>query len=366
MDEARLEAFLAIMQQQELDAIALVPGANFRRVFGKDFHQNERPLVVIAPAHGQAVAVVPHLELASFAKLDFKGEVFSWRDEVGFEAAFLAAGAAVGPVSRLGVEGQRMRVFEYLALSQAFPGAVVSDMHRPISQLRVIKTASEIELLRKAVRVSEAALEATLRNIQVGQTETQIEGILLNQLFAAGAEGLSFSPIVAAGSNSAQPHAKARPDYRIKPGDALLIDFGARVQGYCADLTRTFFIAEASDDDRTFYETVAQANQAGRDAARAGLAAGDLDNLVLGVLESSPFGSFTRHKTGHGLGLDVHEDPYIMRGNPTPLQPGMVFTIEPGLYQLGKVGVRIEDDVVITDGGCDVLSSFSRDLTIVG
>ena len=97
MDEARLEAFLAIMQQQELDAIALVPGANFRRVFGKDFHQNERPLVVIAPAHGQAVAVVPHLELASFAKLDFKGEVFPWRDEVGFEAAFLAAGSAVGP-----------------------------------------------------------------------------------------------------------------------------------------------------------------------------------------------------------------------------------------------------------------------------
>ncbi len=207
-----------------------------------------------------------------------------------------------------------MRVFEYLALSQAFPGAVVSDMHRPISQLRVIKTASEIELLRKAVRVSEAALEATLRNIQVGQTETQIEGILLNQLFAAGAEGLSFSPIVAAGSNSAQLHAKARPDYRIKPGDALLIDFGARVQGYCADLTRTFFIAEASDDDRTFYETVAQANQAGRDAARAGLAAGDLDNLVLGVLESSPFDRSPATRPGTGSGWTSTKIPTSCAG----------------------------------------------------
>ena len=131
-------------------------------------------------------------------------------------------------------------------------------------------------------------------------------------------------------------------------------------------ITRTFFIAEASDDDRAFYDTVAP-SQPGRPGCGArGIAAGDLDNLVLQVLESSPFGSFTRHKTGHGLGLDVHEDPYIMRGNATPLQPGMVFTIEPGLYQLGKVGVRIEDDVVITDDGCDVLSSFSRDLTIVG
>ncbi|MCP8938443.1 Xaa-Pro peptidase family protein [Alsobacter sp. SYSU M60028] len=366
MEDARLSAFATVMQQESLHAVALVPGANFRRVFGKDFHQNERPLVVLALASGQAKAVVPHLEMASFAKLEFKGEVFPWRDEEGFEAAFQACGSAAGALKTIGVEGQRMRVFEYLALCRAFPGAVVSDAHKKISQLRVLKTPAEIETLRRAVQVSEAALEATLRQVRVGLTETQVESILLNELFANGAEGLSFAPIVAAGSNSAQPHAKARPDYRIQEGDALLIDFGARVQGYCADLTRTVFVAKVSDEDRVFYDTVARANAAGREAARPGLPAGELDDLVLRVLETSPYRAFTRHKTGHGLGLDVHEEPYIMRGNATALRPGMVFTIEPGLYQLGKVGVRIEDDVVITENGCEVLSSFPRDLRIVG
>ena len=366
MDETRLADFGPVMRHNGLDAVALVPGANFKRVFGKDFHQNERPLVVLATAGGPAVAIVPHLEMASFAKLDFRGEVFPWRDESGYEAAFQAAGAALGPLRRIGVEGQRMRVFEFLALSKAFAGAEVCDMHRPISRLRVVKSAAEIELLRQAVRVSEAALEDTLGKVRIGQTETQIEAMLLNALFAAGAEGLSFAPIVAAGSNSAQPHAKARPDYKVQAGDALLIDFGGRVQGYCADITRTVFIAEVSDEHRAFYDTVALANERGRAAARPGLSAGDLDNLVLAVLEGSPYGAFTRHKTGHGLGLDVHEDPYIMRGNDTPLQPGMVFTIEPGLYQLGKVGVRIEDDVAVTDDGIDVLTTFPRELRIVG
>ena len=365
MEETRLADVVPVMRQEGLDAVALVPGANFRRIFGKDFHQNERPLVVLVTKAGKAVAVVPHLEFASFAKLDFKGEVFPWRDEQGFDAAFMAAGQAIGPLDRLGVEGQRMRVFEYLALARAFPGANLCDMHRPISQLRVVKRPGEVELLRRAIRVSEAALEATLAQVRVGQTETQIEGILLNELFAAGAEGLSFAPIVAAGSNCAQPHAKARPDYKVQPGDALLFDFGGTVQGYCADITRTVFIERVSDEDRAFYETVLAANERGRNAARPGLAAGDLDDLVLKVLETSPYGAFTRHKTGHGLGLDVHEDPYIMRGNTTPLQPGMVFTIEPGLYQLGKVGVRIEDDVVVTQDGGDVLTTFPRDLRIV-
>ena len=185
-------------------------------------------------------------------------------------------------------------------------------------------------------------------------------------LFAAGAEGLSFAPTVAAGANSAQPHAKARSDYRIATGDALLLDFGATVEGYHADITRTVFVGGAASEDREFYATVLRANAAGRAAVRPGLPAGDLDDIVLKVLEQTPFGRFTRHKTGHGLGLEVHEDPYIMRGNQAVLLPGMVFTIEPGLYVLGKIGVRIEDNVVVSECGCDVLTSFSRDLQIVG
>lgn len=358
-----------VLARTGLDALVLVPGANFRRIFGKDFHQMERPLAIIVPRNGEAAAVVPHLEMGSFAPIGFPGKVFSWRDEVGYMGAFMAAGEALPNLrkgARIGVEGQRMRVFDLFALQKALPGAEFVDIHGEISKVRLHKTPAEIALQRKAIEISEAALEATLGEIKVGMTETEVEGILLRNLFSHGADGLSFAPIVAAGDNAAKPHAHARSDYRIKPGDALLIDYGGTYQGYSADITRTFFVKEVSDYDRAFYETVLAANAKGREISRPGITASDVDDAVLTVLEQSQFAQFCRHKTGHGLGLDVHEAPQIMRGNKEMLEPGMVFTIEPGLYREGEAGVRIEDDVVVTETGIECLTSFPRELRIVG
>lgn len=359
----------AILSRTGLEALVLVPGANFRRVFTKDFHQMERPLAVIVPREGEAVAVVPHLEMETFRPIGFPGKVFAWRDEAGYMGAFLGAGQALPQLrtgARIGVEGQRMRVFDLFALQKALPGAEFVDIHAEISAIRLHKTATEIALQRKAIEISEAALEATLGEIRVGMTETEIEAVLLRNLFSHGADGLAFSPIVAAGGNAARPHAHARPDYHIKPGDALLIDFGGAHQGYSADITRTFFVKEVSDYDRSFYETVLAANTKGREMSRAGLTASDIDDAVMTVLEHSQFAEFCRHKTGHGLGLDVHEAPQIMRGNMQKLEPGMVFTIEPGLYRDGEAGVRIEDNVVVTETGIDCLTSFPRGLRLVG
>jgi Xaa-Pro dipeptidase len=359
----------AILSRTSLDALVLVPGANFRRVFKTDFHQMERPLAVIVPRKGDPVAVVPNLEMGSFRPIGFPGQVFDWRDETGYMDAFLAAGAALPQLragARIGVEGQRMRVFDLLALQKALPGADFIDAHAEISALRLHKTPEEIELQRKAIRLSETALEDTLEELRIGMTESEIESILLRNLFANGADGLAFAPIVAAGGNAARPHAHARPDYQIKPGDALLFDFGGSYQGYSADITRTFFVREVSDYDRAFYETVLAANTRGREVSRAGITASDVDDAVQIVLEQSQFAEFRRHKTGHGLGLDVHEAPQIMRGNGQVLEPGMVFTIEPGLYRAGEAGVRIEDDVVVTDNGIECLTSFPRELRLVG
>ena len=359
----------AILARTGLDAIVLMPGATFRRVFAKDFHQMERPLQVIVPRDGDAVAIVPNLEMGSFAPIGFPGQVFDWRDEAGYMGAFEAAGAALPQLrkgARIGVEGQRMRVFDLIALQKVLPGAEFIDAHAEISALRLHKTASEIALQKKAIAISEAALEATLQEIRVGMTETEIESILLRHLFSNGADGLAFAPIVAAGDNAAKPHAHARPDYAIKPGDALLFDFGGSFQGYHADITRTFFVREVSDFDRAFYETVLAANARGREVSRAGVTASAVDDAVQVVLEQSQFAQYRRHKTGHGLGLDVHEAPQIMRGNHQVLEPGMVFTIEPGLYRAGEAGVRIEDDVVVTEQGIECLTSFPRDLRLVG
>ncbi|MFZ1815436.1 MAG: Xaa-Pro peptidase family protein, partial [Rhizobiaceae bacterium] len=358
-----------VLAKHGLDAVALVPGSNFRRLFGRDFHLMERPLIVIVPATGEPVAIVPNLEMASFAMTDFPGPVFDWRDEEGYTQAFAKAGEALPHlhgVKNFGLEAQRMRVFEQMALAKAFPGTTFTDEHQAISSIRLIKTAEEIGHLKQAIRISEAALEATLQEVRVGQSEAEIENILTRQLFQHGAQGLAFEPIVAAGDNSAQPHAKAREDYRIKPGDALLFDFGASYRGFNADITRTFFVKEVSDFDRAFYETVLAANQRGREVTRPGITASDVDDNVQKVLERSQFAEFRRHKTGHGLGLDVHEAPQIMRGNHVELEPGMVFTVEPGLYRLGECGVRIEDDVVVGEDGYECLTHFSRELRLVG
>lgn len=358
---------VALAARENVDAVALVPGANFFRVFGHDFHQNERTLIVIICGDRPSVAVVPALEAASFENIGFDGEVFHWRDNDGPAEAMRAAGAKLSGIGRIGVEGQRMRVMEHQHLKSAMPDLEIADCHSAISAtLRLHKTADEIAKLRRAIEISETALERTLAGVQIGQTEMDIERALLGHLFSAGAEGLAFAPIVAAGANSFRPHAKARADYKIRAGDALLLDFGARFEGYCADITRTFFVRECDDRARAQYGVVLAANTAGRRAAKPGLTCHALDDLVLAELEASSFAQFVRTKTGHGLGLDVHEDPYIMRGNSQILEPGMVFTIEPGLYVPDIAGVRIEDDVVITSDGADTLTGFPRDLRIVG
>ena len=348
-----------------VDAVALVPGPNFTRAIGQAFMSHERPFVLIIGAHGNDAAIVPNLELGSWSQVGFDGPVFDWRDQDGYQPAFNALAGQM-PLTSLAVEGQVMRVFTHHALKSALPDLQIIDGEKAISGLRAIKTDGDIAALQAAIDISEAALAQTLDQVRIGQTEAQIESILIQALFAHGAEGLSFGPIVTAADNSAMPHGHARADYAVQAGDALLIDFGARKHGFAADITRTVFIGHASDEAREVYDTVLRANMAGNAMARPGVTAHDIDDVVIGVLEASPFASRIRTKTGHGLGREVHEAPYIMRGNHEIMQKGMVFTNEPGLYEIGNFGVRIEDDVLITDNGCRSLTSFPKELMIVG
>lgn len=361
----KYEPYRAIARKASLDAIAIVPGANFSRLFNQEFHQNERPLVVVIPADGLPGAVVPNLELASFEALGFEGRVHDWRDQDGYQAAFEQLFKHL-PLASIGVEGQFMRVFVDQALRKASPGLAISDAQKEVAAIRLQKNAVELAAIREAINISERALANTIDQVAVGMTERSIENILTQNLFAEGAEDFAFSPIVAAADNSARPHAHSRKDYSIRPGDALLIDFGARYEGLCADITRTFFIRYCTDERAEVYDTVLRANVAGLAATKAGVTAHDVDDATTLVLENSPFADRIRHKTGHGLGRDVHEDPYIMRGNNESLEEGMVFTIEPGLYDLNEMGVRIEDDVLVTSAGAESLSTFDKNLTIIG
>ena len=361
--ETRWRALRAAMATADLDVVAIVPGANFLYLTGGTFGAMERPTVLIIPREGEARMVLPSFEEATWRKLSVDARVHLWKDQEGYSGAFRAAADALRP-KRIGVEGQRMRVFEEIAVATALGGAII-DAHREISAIRLRKDASEIAALRQAIAISEAALAATLPDVRVGMRELDVERLLLANLFGQGAPALAFPPIVVAGANAAEAHAAAG-DCRIKSGDTLLFDYGAAYKGYNADITRTVFVGEPDAEARAMYATVEEANRIGRAAAKPGVTASEVDDITTRFLEASPFRQHILTKTGHGLGLDVHEAPQIMRGNHQVLEPGMVCTIEPGLYPAALRGIRIEDDVVITETGSESLTGFPRELTVVG
>jgi len=358
-----LDTLRGIARDNGVDAVVIVPGANFARLFGGHFMQHERPLLVLVPVDGPPAALVPELELGPFGALGLELDVFDWRDQSGYAPAFEAM-LAGRSIRDIGVEGLLMRVFVDQALRAAVPGLKITDLQRALSRVRLHKGDDEIRSLRRAIAMSEAALGETLDAVRVGMTEKAIEQRLVQALFAQGVESLSFPPIVAAGGHSANPHASAR-DVAVRAGDALLFDLGGRFDGLCADITRTVFVGHADDRHLAIHATVLAANRAGVAAVTPGTTAHAIDDAATAVLEASPFAAHILTRTGHGLGREVHEDPYIMRGNHQVLEPGMVFTVEPGLYVPGEIGVRIEDDVLVTGDGRESLTTFDREARVV-
>ena len=234
-----------------------------------------------------------------------------------------------------------------------------------MTDLRLLKDADEIADLRRAIAISEAALGEVFDAGILGQSELQLAARLKAAMLSHGASGFAFDPIVLTGGEAANPHGD--PGERsVEAGQPLLIDFGASYGDMHADITRTVFCDHASDAHAAIYQTVLDANTAGRAAVETGTPVGAIDAAATDVLAASPFADMILHKTGHGLGREVHEAPQVMRCNAVAQQAGMVITIEPGLYRPGEIGVRIEDDVLITEAGAECLTSFDRDLLTIG
>ena len=363
----RLEKLRQMMSNQNLDAVALIPGANLRYLTNAQILLTERPFILFIPQNGEAVGIVPALDEETFVRHGFPAEILPWADSEGPHGALAQATTKLGlDGKRVGVEGQLIRYFEALAIQQHLPNTNLVDAHGAISSIRYAKDATEIAALQKAVDIAEQALQYVIAQVRVGMNEMQIAHMLSNKMKELGGQGEPFQPLVLAADNSARPHGHPRSDYAIQRGDALLIDFGTTVDGYFSDITRTFFVGEVSDAARSIYEVVLNANEVGRAAVRPGIPVHDVDQQATDALINAGYQHLVLHRTGHGLGLEVHEDPSVVMGNDQQLEPGVVITIEPGLYEAGHVGVRIEDNVVVTEDGMRSLTSFPRDLTIIG
>ncbi len=273
----------------------------------------------------------------------------------------LAGRVASTGIARLGFESDDVSVAAHQRLVAALPDAELVPVTGAVEALRAVKDDEERGLIRTAQAATDAAFEDVLDLLAVGISEQQVARELERLLREEGADGLAFDSIVAFGENAAEPHHE--PSHRqLEEGDLVKLDFGGRVDGYHADMTRTVAFGSLASELRKMYDVVREAQQAGIDAVRAGATGSEVDAAARGVIEGAGYGERFVHGTGHGVGLEIHEAPWLGRAKDEPLPGGAVVTVEPGIYVPGLGGVRIEDMVEVVDDGGRVVGTSTRDL----
>jgi Xaa-Pro aminopeptidase len=286
-----------------------------------------------------------------------------WEREIGPDLLELAVARL--PVGRLGFDDAQMPVKQYERLRELVGDEVeLVAAGGLIEDLRMIKDAAELDKLRAAAKLADAALEEVLERGLVGRTERDVALDLVFTMRRMGAEAASFEPIVAAGEHGALPHATPR-DVEIPAGTLVVVDWGAQVDGYTSDCTRTFATGEIDPRDREVYDTVLHAQEAALEAVRPGPTGREVDAVARAIIDSAGHAEHFGHGLGHAVGLEVHEGPRLSPKGETALAAGMVVTVEPGIYIPGAIGVRIEDLVAVTEGGNEVLSGLTKDLRTI-
>jgi Xaa-Pro dipeptidase len=364
----RQEKLTAALEGAGLNGLALNAGPSLIYFTGLHFHLSERPVVGLFTPNRSPVLILPELESAKVENLAYELTPYTYTEDPNkwvdaFRAGAKAAGLGHGKV---GVEDRVLRFLELNLLKDAMAEINFINAVDTIAEIRMVKDAFEITAMEEAVNVAQAAMEATLPRVVIGMTEKELAAELVMQIFRQGSgTALPFQPIVATGPNGANPHALPS-DRPLAKGDLLVIDWGASAEGYFSDLTRTFGLGEPNAKQEKIHKIVQEANAAARTIAKPGIPCGDVDKAARDVIEQAGYGEYFIHRTGHGLGMEVHEEPYMRAGNPMILQEGMTFTIEPGIYIPGKDGVRVEDDVVVTEDGLRSFSDIERGLRIIG
>jgi len=368
MAQSRFDQLNSSLRSSGLDAVILNPGPTLTHLTGLHFHLMERPVVLLFAKDQDPAIVLPELELQKVASLPYQLQVFPYPENPEeWDAAFRKATQALGlDGKRIGVEPRQLRLLEFRHVKAGAPEADYPDASDVLSSLRLRKEQTEVESMRHAVKIAQGALEATLPLIKIGMTEKELSSELVVQLLEQGSEPeMPFAPIVSGGPNAANPHASPS-ERKLQSGDLLVVDWGATYDGYISDLTRTFAVGEVDEEYKKVHQIVQEANAAGRAAGKPGVPCANVDKAARDVIEKAGYGIYFTHRTGHGIGMEGHEEPYMRGDNMQLLEPGMAFTVEPGIYLPNRNGVRIEDNVVITETGADVLSEMLREIREVG
>ena len=357
----RIARAQAEIEAHGLDALVLSPSPDLRYLTGYDPIPFERPTLLVLRPGADPVLLVPELErpLAAASPVGDRMELVAWRDG---SDPYEAAASILGGSARVAV-ADRPWASHLLGLQGALPGASFTAGSPLMGRLRAVKDAQELEALRRAGRAADETFRQVLELSFQGRSEEDVAHDLADLLVHNGHARADFT-IVASGPNAASPHHE--PGGRtILPRDAVVMDFGGELGGYFSDTTRTVVVVEPPEDFESAYEIVREAQAAAVDAVRPGIETQDLDRIARSTIEAAGYGDRFIHRTGHGIGLEVHEPPYLVEGDRTVLEPGMTFSVEPGVYLDGRFGIRIEDIVVVTEDGVERLNRSTRDLRVV-
>lgn len=355
----RLAAARDRLERSGIEAMLLSVGSDLPYLVGYRAMPFERLTMLVVSAGGEATLVVPELE-APRVERDNAFAMIGWtetEDPVGIVADL------TGPVSRVSIGDETWATF-LIGLQERMPGARFESASALMSGLRIRKDDTEIAALRAAGAAVDGVVDELAEMRFGGKRERDLARELTELTLDSGHESVDFA-IVASGPNGASPHHE--PGERMMgPGDGVVVDFGGRMNGYSSDTTRTFMVGEPDEEFRGAYDVLFRAQHAAVEAVAPGVVASAVDRAARDVIDEAGYGDRFIHRTGHGIGLDTHEHPYIVEGNETPLEPGMAFSVEPGIYMPGAWGMRIEDIVTVTDSGVERLNRSHRELRIVG
>jgi Xaa-Pro aminopeptidase len=344
-----------------VDALLLSVGADLPWLTGYEAMPLERLTMLVAPAGGRATLVVPRLEAPRVVE---HPEVFDLRPWAESEDPVAIVASLARGARRIAVSDRTWAVF-LLSLQSELPGAEWQPASALTGPLRAVKDEAEIAALQAASAAADRVAAQLLAGEipLVGRSERDVSQDIGRRLLAEGHDKVNFA-IVGSGPNSASPHHEPGPR-AIRPGEAVVCDFGGRMDGYCSDVTRTVWTGNPSAEEQDVYRLVQSAQAAGVAAARPRASCEQVDAAARSLIDAGGYGEAFVHRTGHGIGLEEHEEPYIVAGNTAPLAAGHAFSVEPGVYLEGRFGVRIEDIVVVGEDGPAALNRVSRELTVV-
>jgi Xaa-Pro aminopeptidase len=355
----RMARVRARLQELGVDVLLLSIGADLPWLTGYEALETERLTMLALPRESDATLVVPRLEAARVEAQPDVFSIVSW-DETDDPIAIVAGLA--GAANTVAIGDHTWARF-LLDLQRALPRAAFRKGSEITAPLRMVKDAAEIDALRSAARAVDGIVADMRSRLFGGRTEKDVHRELVQRMLDAGHERANFA-IVGSGPNGASPHHEAGPR-TIETGDVVVCDFGGSMRHYCSDITRLFVVGEPSPEVRDTYDVLVGAQEKAVQSATVGTPCEEVDATARRIIADAGFGDRFIHRTGHGIGVETHEDPYIVAGNAAPLAPGNTFSVEPGIYLPGRFGLRLEDIVVATPDGPERLNQAPRDLAVV-